>query len=173
MLEILKKGELQVGEKERAVELEELKREICTEVAARCVDPGTQRPHTVGMIEKALAEVGYSVNTSKSAKVQAIDLIKVLQAANTLPIARARMRVRVTLPSKDGKRIKDKVLALVSKVEEDDWSDEWELVALIDPGSFRLLDELIQAELKGKGSGKIQTLAFSAVGGEGGDERIE
>lgn len=70
MLEVLKKGELQVGEKERAVELEELRREICTEVAGRCVDPNTQRPHTVGMIEKAMLEVGYSVNTGKSAKVQ-------------------------------------------------------------------------------------------------------
>lgn len=145
LLEVLKKGELQVGEKERAVELEELKREICTEVAGRCVDPGTQRPHTVGMIEKAMGEVGYSVNTGKSAKVQvrtsrslslqkltttlqALDLIKVLQASNTLPIARARMRVRVTLPAKDGKRIKDKLLALVSKVEDDDWGEEWELV---------------------------------------------
>lgn len=70
LMEVLKKGELQVGEKERAVELEELRREICTEVAARCVDPGTQRPHTVGMIEKAMHEVGYNINTSKGAKVQ-------------------------------------------------------------------------------------------------------
>jgi hypothetical protein len=69
ILEILKKGEIQVGEKERAVELEELRREIATEVAARCVDPGTQRPHTVGMIEKSMVEIGFSVNTSKSAKV--------------------------------------------------------------------------------------------------------
>lgn len=70
ILQILKKGELQVGEKERAVELEDLKREICTEVAGRCVDPNTQRPHTVGMIEKAMNEVGYNVLGGKSAKVQ-------------------------------------------------------------------------------------------------------
>lgn len=70
VLEILAKGELQVGEKERAMELEDLRKEICTEVAGRCVDPGTNRPYTVGMIEKAFGEVGYSVNTSKSAKVQ-------------------------------------------------------------------------------------------------------
>lgn len=73
--EILKKGEIQVGEKERAVELEELRREICTEVAGRCVDPGSQRPYTVGMIEKAMTEIGYSVNTSKSAKVQVRSLM--------------------------------------------------------------------------------------------------
>lgn len=70
MLEILKKGELQVGEKERGAELEDRRREIATEVASRCVDPGTQRPHTVGMIEKAMKEVGFSVNLSKAAKVQ-------------------------------------------------------------------------------------------------------
>lgn len=38
------------------------------------------------------------------------------------------MRVRVTVPSKEGKRMKDKILALVSTVEDDDWSDNWELV---------------------------------------------
>lgn len=38
------------------------------------------------------------------------------------------MRVRVTMPSKDGKRLKDTIMALVSKVEDDDWSENWELV---------------------------------------------
>ncbi|GAA6057296.1 hypothetical protein JCM3770_001704 [Rhodotorula araucariae] len=169
MMQILKKGELQVGEKERAVELEELRREICTEVAARCVDPGTQRPHTVGMIEKAMNEVGYNVQGSKAAKAQALDLIKVLQAKGTLPIARAQMRVRITMASKDGKRLKEKVLPLISKVEDEDWSDEWELVALIDPGAFRLIDELLQKEVKGMK--KVETMSF--VAGVEDDGRIE
>ncbi|GAA5987198.1 hypothetical protein JCM5350_003278 [Sporobolomyces pararoseus] len=168
MLQILKKGELQVGEKERAVELEDLKREICQEVASRCVDPNTQRPHTVGMIEKAMNEVGYNVVGSKAAKAQALDLIKVLQASKTLPIARAQMRVRITMASKEGKRLKEKILPLITKVEDDEWSDEWELVALIDPGSFRVIDEILQKEVKGPK--KIETMAFSAIGD---DERIE
>lgn len=42
---------------------------------------------------------------------------------------RAQMRVRITMPSKDGKRIKTQVLALVDKVEDDEWADEWELVS--------------------------------------------
>ncbi|KAL8283742.1 hypothetical protein RQP46_005537 [Phenoliferia psychrophenolica] len=170
ILEVLKKGELQVGEKERAVELEEMRREICTEVASRCVDPGTQRPHTVGMIEKAMLEVGYSINASKSAKVQALDLIKVLQASNTLPIARARMRVRVTMPAKDGKRLKEQILPLVSQVEDDEWGDEWELVALIDAGNFRVINTLLE-DLKGKG--KIETMSFASFAATEGDERIE
>lgn len=70
VLEILAKGELQVGEKERAAELEDLRREICTEVAQRAVDPNTRRPHTTGMIERAMNEVGYSVKAHKPAKAQ-------------------------------------------------------------------------------------------------------
>ncbi|GAA5854432.1 hypothetical protein JCM3766R1_006345, partial [Sporobolomyces carnicolor] len=98
----------------------------------------------------------------------ALDLIKVLQAQKTLPIARAQMRVRITMASKEGKRLKEKILPLVTKVEDDEWSDEWELVALIDPGSFRVIDEILQKEVKGPK--KIETMAFSAVGD---DERIE
>jgi hypothetical protein len=60
---------------------------------------------------------------------QALELIKVLQGSNVLPIARARMRVRVTMPSKEGKRLKDKVLPLIDNVEDEDWGDEWELVS--------------------------------------------
>lgn len=46
-------------------------------------------------------------------------------------------------------------------------------VGLIDPGSFKLLDELLHKEVKaGKGSApaKIETMSFSVVEG---DERIE
>ena len=130
-----------------------------------------------------------TTDTPIRAPPQAIDLIKQLQATSTLPIMRAQMRVRITMPSKDGKRIKTQVLALVDKVEDDDWADEWELVrfnalalgvcrltllltlldlvqvGLIDPGAFKQIDELIQRELKGK-AGRIETLSFAAVEGE-------
>lgn len=69
-LEILKKGELQVGDKERHAELSNLWREVANSVASRCVDPSTKRPYTVGVIEKAMTEVHYSVKTGKSAKSQ-------------------------------------------------------------------------------------------------------
>jgi len=68
--EILKKGDLQVGEKEREAELESTKKEIANGIAERCVDPATQRPHTVTMIEKALTEAHFSVQPNKSVKSQ-------------------------------------------------------------------------------------------------------
>jgi ribosome maturation protein SDO1 len=74
LTKILKKGELQVGEKERAHELENLWKEIANQVAEKCVDPSTQRPYPVGMIEKAMTEAGFSVKTGKNAKSQ-VDVV--------------------------------------------------------------------------------------------------
>lgn len=162
--EILQKGELQVGEKERSHELSSLWLDIATQVAQMCVDPGSQRPYTVGMIEKAMKDIHYSVKTGKSAKSQALDVIKQLQAKNTISIERSRMRVRVTLPTKEAKRLKDKVVPLVEKVEDEDWADEWELVAVIDPGSLRQINEFLETDAKGEGS--VETLASSALDDE-------
>lgn len=61
---------------------------------------------------------------------QILEAIKLLQEAKTIPIQRARMRIRLTMPSKDGKRLKEEILKNVEKVEEDEWSEEWELVRL-------------------------------------------
>lgn len=66
----MKKGEVQVGEREREHDLAALRKEISTLVADKCVDPATQRPYPVGMIEKAMAEAGVSVKTGKNAKSQ-------------------------------------------------------------------------------------------------------
>lgn len=68
--QILKKGEVQVGDKEREHDLTSIRREIATLVAEKCVDPSTQRPYPVGIIEKAMSEAGFSVRPGKSAKSQ-------------------------------------------------------------------------------------------------------
>ena len=68
--QILKKGEVQVGEKERDHDITSLRKELATLVAEKCVNPSTQLPYPVGMIEKAMTEAGYSVKTNKTAKSQ-------------------------------------------------------------------------------------------------------
>ncbi|KAJ8610246.1 hypothetical protein MRB53_038649 [Persea americana] len=54
VLEILNKGDLQVGEKERHAELDRMHAEVIDIVAGKVVDPKTRRVYTTGMIEKAL-----------------------------------------------------------------------------------------------------------------------
>ncbi|KAI9833964.1 MAG: hypothetical protein M1826_005869 [Phylliscum demangeonii] len=57
ILEILNRGELQVGEKERHAQLDRVHHEVIDLVAGKLVDPRTKRVYTPGMIEKALAEL--------------------------------------------------------------------------------------------------------------------
>lgn len=168
-LEILKKGELQVGEKERNAELSNLWRDIATQVATRCVDPSSKRPYTVGVIEKAMTEVHYSVKTGKSAKSQSNDVIRLFQSSKTLPIERARMRIRITMAAKEGKKLKEKIVPHVEKVEEEDWDEDWELIATIDPGALKILNELLEQETKGRG--KLETMSFATVAD--GDEEAD
>lgn len=64
------KGELQVTEKERGANNEALYRDIATIVADKCVNPVTNRPYTVTLIEKAMKDAHYSLKPSKPAKQQ-------------------------------------------------------------------------------------------------------
>ncbi|KAG5721973.1 Ribosome maturation protein sdo1 [Termitomyces sp. T112] len=160
--EVLKKGEVQVGEKERDHDLSALRKEIATLVAEKCVDPATQRPYPVGMIEKAMAEAGFSVKQNKTAKSQVSECIKLLQTESNLPIQRARMRVRVTMPTTDSKRLRENITEGAEKVEDDETGqEEWEVVMLIDPSQFRIINEILQKECKGRG--RIETMTFSAT----------
>ncbi|KAG9247829.1 SBDS protein C-terminal domain-containing protein [Calycina marina] len=124
ILEILQKGELQVGEKERAAQLERVHNEVVGMVASKLVDPKTKRVYTTGMIDKALemlssqgsqaqpdknekpvGEEGETkkkghmwtgVVATKSAKSQALEAMKALIQHQPIPVMRARMRLRVT-----------------------------------------------------------------------------
>jgi ribosome maturation protein SDO1 len=127
--EIIRKGEIQVGEKERQAQLERVHNEVVDIVAGRLVDPKSKRVYTTGMIEKALdqlssqaahqqnekPEVGLNnsedkdkekpkpkwtgVVATKSAKSQALFAMKALIAHQPIPVMRARMRLRVTCPT--------------------------------------------------------------------------
>jgi ribosome maturation protein SDO1 len=119
-----------VNNLERGAQLASLSREIATLVTEMTVDPATGRKHTVGMVEKAMAEMGYSVRGDKTAKAQALDLIRSLGADSVLPV---------------------QVVALVDEVEEEDTGAEWEAIVRIDPSAFRAITDLVNDESKGKG----------------------
>ena len=68
--QILTKGEVQVSDKERQTQLEQMFRDIATIVADKCVNPETKRPYTVILIERAMKDIHYSVKINKSTKQQ-------------------------------------------------------------------------------------------------------
>ncbi|XP_061103846.1 ribosome maturation protein SBDS [Conger conger] len=165
--QILAKGELQVSDKERQTQLEQMFRDIATIVAEKCVNPETKRPYTVNLIERAMKDIHYSVKANKSTKQQALEVIR--QLRESIQIQRAHMRLRFVVPAKEGKRIKEKLKSLIKVVESEDFDDQLEMVCLIDPGCYREIDELIRCETKGKGS--VEVLSLKDV--EEGDEKLE
>lgn len=236
VLQILMKGELQVGEKERQQELERVHREVVEIVAGRLVDPKTKRVYTTGMVEKALEQLqsqggnsgrqagkgqgaaagedrsqsrdqnqsGTStpskqqngdgadgeakpvykpkwtgVSTNKSAKSQALEAMKALIAHQPIPVARARMRLRITCPTSILKQnykiigksegeepekgiIKDKILSFVEQVETQDvMGEEWECVGFVEPGAFKTLGEFINTQTKGRAVAEVLDMAVT------------
>ena len=78
-----------------------------------------------------MAELNFNVKSDKPAKAQALELIKRLSSEESpLPVRRVRMRVRISMPGKDGKRCREKILGEAEEVEEDEMGMEWEAVSL-------------------------------------------
>ncbi|KAM4566239.1 ribosome maturation protein SBDS [Odontesthes bonariensis] len=164
--QIMTKGELQVSDKERQSQLETMFKDIATIVSDKCVNPNTNRPYTVGLIERAMKDIHYSIKTNQNTKQQALEVIR--QLKETMEIQRAYMRLRLVLPAKEAKRLKEKLKPLLQVVESEDFDEELEMVCLVDPGCYREIDELIRCETKGKGS--LEVLSLKDV--EEGDEKL-
>jgi len=167
--EILEKGELQVSDKERHQQIDNLFKEIATLVSDKCVNPETKRPYTVTMVEQAIKDAHFAVNTTKSAKQQGLEGIKLLQSSGTLPIEKAEMKVSIEIPLKDAKRIKEKVHKLLKKCDSEEFdANGLQIHGTIDPGRYRDIDELLQSETKGKAH--LEVLSFKVVAEE--DEKM-
>ena len=238
--EILNKGELQVGEKERAQELDRVHKEVIEIVAGKLVDPKSKRVYTTGMIEKALDQLssqgGHAgraagkgradgedrsasrdqstataasgsstparqangdangeavekskpkwtgVVTNKSSKSQALEAMKALIAHQPIPVARARMRLRITCPTSVTKQsvksapkpegdeaqtgtVKDKILSFVEQVEtQDTTGEEWEVVGFVEPGAFKILSDFISTQTKGRARAEVLDMAVTHEG---------
>lgn len=119
VLEILAKGELQISTLERNSQLQNIQKDIVQIITEKTINPTTNRPYPATMLEKIVAELGYSVTATKSPKLQALEIIKQLQRDNVIPIARAHMRVQIILPAKDAKRIKEKLQTCLHSIESE------------------------------------------------------
>ncbi len=126
------------------------------------------------------------VVATKSAKSQALEAMKALIAHQPIPVARARMRLRITCPTSilkqaaknaapkggdaDGEEgeekskgtVKDRILSYVEQVESQDViGSEWEVVGFVEPGAFKGLGDFIGAETKGQGRVEVLDMAVT------------
>ncbi|KAL8225636.1 hypothetical protein R6Q57_018193 [Mikania cordata] len=159
-LEILEKGELQVAGKERESQLSNQFRDIATIVMQKTINPETQRPYTISMIERLMHEIHFAVDPHSSSKKQALDVIRELE--KHFPIKRSPMRLRLTLPQHNFDSLAGKLnewkTTIVSK---DESGNQLSIVCEMEPGLFRDCDALVRNL-----QGRSEILAIS-VHGEG------
>lgn len=112
--------------------------------------------------------------------------MKALIAYQPIPVARARMRLRVSCTTNvlkqaiknaptakkggdddDGEQqkagtVKDKILSYVEQVESQDVvGSEWEVVGFVEPGAFKELSDFIGNETKGQGRVEVLDMAVT------------
>ena len=78
--EILEKGEMQISEQERVALLDSIFRDVASIVVEKSINPDTNRPYTISMIQNAMRQIHFSANTSKSSKY----VLYVLQSMSNL-----------------------------------------------------------------------------------------
>ncbi|EME27179.1 transcription factor isoform 2 [Galdieria sulphuraria] len=166
-VEILNKGELQVSDKERNTVYESLVHEIATIVANKCIDVETNRPLTVSRAEKEMKNIHFSVVPKKSAKQQALEVIRKLEEKGH--IRRASMRIKIQAPLKYAEELKQRMKNCIIHVESEEREGNFRTVVLIDPGSYREIDNILKEETNRDGF--FEVLSLAAI--EEGEKRLD
>ncbi|KAK9270541.1 hypothetical protein L1049_026122 [Liquidambar formosana] len=154
-LEILEKGELQVAGKERESQLTSQFRDIATIVMQKTINPETQHPYTISMIERLMHEIHFAVDPNNSSKKQALEVIRELQ--KHFPIKRSPMRLRLIVPEQNFSSLSEKLSAWnASIVSKDESGSQISVVCEMEPGFFRDCDALVRNL-----QGRLEILAVS------------
>uniref|UniRef100_A0A1J3ISK9 Ribosome maturation protein SBDS n=1 Tax=Noccaea caerulescens TaxID=107243 RepID=A0A1J3ISK9_NOCCA len=154
-LEILDKGELQVAGKERESQFSSQFRDIATIVMQKTINPETQRPYTISMVERLMHEIHFAVDPHSNSKKQALDVIRELQ--KHFPIKRSPMRLRLTVPVQNFPSLLEKLIEWdASVVSKDESGTQMSTVCEMEPGLFRECDSLVR-----KMQGRLEILAVS------------
>ncbi|KAK1276581.1 hypothetical protein QJS04_geneDACA016785 [Acorus gramineus] len=154
-LEILEKGELQVAGKERESQFSSQFRDIATIVMQKTINPNTQRPYTISMIERLMHDIHFAVDPHNSSKKQALEVIRELQ--KHFPIKRSPMRLRLVIPIRNFTSLMEKLNTWNAVItSKDESGDQSSVVFEMDPGFFRECDTLVRNL-----QGRLEILAMS------------
>ncbi|KAF6252326.1 SBDS protein C-terminal domain-containing protein [Scenedesmus sp. NREL 46B-D3] len=160
-LEILAKGELQVSDKERQAQQDNLFKDVASILADKTINPETSRPYTNTMLERALRDVHFNADPKRSAKQQALEVLPLLQAR--FPIQRARMRLKLQLPAQHQQALLDSLDAAGGVVEGIEQAGAHSVVVTqVEPGVFRELHVFMQDATQRQGRIEVLTAVNSS-----------
>lgn len=180
-IKILADGEMQVSDKERKVELDTLFRDVAAILSEKCVNPKSKKPYTIGVLERALKDIHFSVDPKKPAKLQAVEVRvyscwcpKVLRVPRCIffhfqalpllkavfPIERAQMQLKITIPVSSFQDLEKILKEHHAAVMEQNIEDDGVVVeCCIDPGAYRKIHGFVQDEGQ---HGRLEVVSLNA-----------
>jgi ribosome maturation protein SDO1 len=150
-----------VSGKERQQSLSVLFKDVATLIVEKCINSETKQSLTIGQVETAMKECHVALDPNKSAKQQALKIIKLLEEKSSLPIERAKMRLQIDVSEEVVTDLDNysKELEVENKMvlkQGEGSPTVLRLTVLIVPSFYRDLD----LKVKEKG-GKVEVLVHS------------
>lgn len=94
---ILDKGEIQISEKERNLNFQNMKNYIANIIVEKTYNKDNGLPFPQTVILQVLEDINYNVNQNEDEKKQALKAIKLIQDKKILPIERKLMQIILTI----------------------------------------------------------------------------
>lgn len=125
---IISEGEIQLPQEYREKAREQKMKQIVDFLARNCIDPRTNAPYTAERITSAIKQVGASIDETRGADEQALDIIKKLMPI--MPIKIETKRIKVTIPP----TYVGQAYSILKnfKKESEDWLSDGSLACIID-----------------------------------------
>ena len=150
ILEILDNGELQISDKERDSNFDNMFKDIANIITEKSVHSISKRPISLDSVKQAIRDVFYQIKTDQPAKKQALLCMKKLM--RKFLIARAEMKIEITCLLAN----KVKLLAELEKIginvdsstEIHEKEEKFGLSLLIEPAKYRIIDNMLKNILK-------------------------
>lgn len=188
-----------MSELERKTLLEGMFRDVASIAVEKSYNTDTGRPYSISMLQNAMKDIHYSISLSKSAKQQALDVIRRLR--KVMPIARTKLSLRITTPSAHATELEAMLLSNTAEIVKNTSSSSSSAMGMpplpplppdtmdsdqsrgpvltvieakIHPENFRSIEDLTTSITQGKGILEIihqqQTMGQSGVKEDEDDE---
>jgi ribosome maturation protein SDO1 len=129
VMEIVKKGQVQLTTEQRRKMLEEKRRQVVEIIARESMNPQSGTPHPPQRIEKAMEEARVRVDPFKSAEDQVNDVLKAIRVL--LPIRFEHVKMEIEVPGTEYGKIYAE-MAKLGQIQKEDWKSNGNYNAIVE-----------------------------------------
>lgn len=129
VMEIVKKGQVQLTTEQRRKMLEEKRRQVVEIIARESMNPQSGTPHPPQRIEKAMEEARVRVDPFKSAEEQVNDVLKAIRVL--LPIRFEHVKMEIEVPGTEYGKIYAE-MAKLGQIQKEDWKSNGNYNAIVE-----------------------------------------